>query len=147
MAKAIREKCCGAVVFKRKGSKINVLIVRQLAGHWGFPKGQQKPGENEHETTVREVFEETGVEIEFLDDFREETHYISRTGYAKDVVYFMAKRTGGKEEPQPEEISEVKWVSLTEAIMLLTYDFDAVILRKALRFMKDNEIEEFSDSL
>ena len=42
MAKSAVEKSCGAVVVKRKGSKIFVLIVRQMEGHWGFPKGHMK---------------------------------------------------------------------------------------------------------
>lgn len=147
MAKGTVEKSCGAVVLKRKGSKIFVLIVRQLEGHWGFPKGHMKDYESEKETALREVHEETGVEFEFYNQFREATHYKLKSGNMKEVVYFMGKRSGGKEEPQEDEISEVRWVPLTDAIILLTYDTDAVILRKAMRFIKDNALEEYTEIL
>lgn len=146
MAKSAVEKSCGAVVVKRKGSKMFVLIVRQMEGHWGFPKGHMKDYESEQDTAAREVLEETGVEFEFYSNFREETHYKLKSGNMKNVVYFMGRRTGGKEEPQENEISEVRWVPLTDAIILLTYDTDAVVLRKAMRYIKDN-IEEYSDIL
>lgn len=147
MAKNIAEKSCGAVVIRRRGSKSYVLIVRQLAGHWGFPKGHPKKDESEHDTAAREVAEETGVEFEFLKSFREKTQYQLKNGNMKEVVYFMGVRTGGVEEPQEDEISEVRWVPLSEAIILLTYDDDAVVLRKAMRYMKDNELEDFADTL
>ena len=140
------EKSCGGVLFTRQENTIRYLIIRHLAVHWGFPKGHMKDYESEQDTAAREVLEETGVEFEFYSNFREETHYKLKSGNMKNVVYFMGRRTGGKEEPQENEISEVRWVPLTDAIILLTYDTDAVVLRKAMRYIKDN-IEEYSDIL
>ena len=40
------EKSCGAVIIKNN----KVLVLQQVAGHWGFPKGHVEKGETEVET-------------------------------------------------------------------------------------------------
>ncbi|NLG24694.1 MAG: NUDIX domain-containing protein, partial [Clostridiales bacterium] len=51
------EKSCGAVVWRRAARGREVLVIRQRAGHWGFPKGHVKPGETERQTALREIRE------------------------------------------------------------------------------------------
>ena len=129
-----REKSCGAILIDRQDDQIRTLIVRQNAGHWGFPKGHGEGDESEFETAFREVREETGYKIRRYGEFRDETHYSPRPGVMKDVVYFMAEVTGGKQKRQKEEISEICWVSLLDAVAVLTFDNDAMLLRKAIRY-------------
>ena len=50
----------GAVVV-RKGAVL--LVHRPKYDDWSFPKGKQDPGEHDVATAVREVLEETGVEV------------------------------------------------------------------------------------
>lgn len=142
MTAEAREKSCGAIVCKIQDGDIYTLVIRQNDGHWGFPKGHVEDQETEQETARREVREETGVKIRFIDGFREETHYSPRPGVQKDVVYFMANPDGGKLCAQEEEISELHWVRLVDAAALLTYDNDANLLRKAVRFLKETESEQ-----
>ena len=59
-----QEKSCGAVVYRDGKNGFEWLLIRQNQGHWCFPKGHVKDGENEHETAFREVKEETGLLIE-----------------------------------------------------------------------------------
>ena len=54
-----REKSCGAILIDHQDDQIKTLIVRQNAGHWGFPKGHVEGDETEFETAFREVREET----------------------------------------------------------------------------------------
>ena len=51
----------------------------------------------------------------------------------------MAEVTGGKQKRQKEEISEICWVSLLDAVAVLTFDNDAMLLRKAIRYLKDHD--------
>ena len=62
-----QEKSCGAVVFKRqKDGTSKYLVLHYGAGHWDFPKGKQEKNENEEQTALREIKEETGIdEIDF----------------------------------------------------------------------------------
>ena len=53
------EKSCGAVVFRIGERGPEALVIHQNAGHWGFPKGHVEPGEDEEQTALREILEET----------------------------------------------------------------------------------------
>jgi 8-oxo-dGTP pyrophosphatase MutT (NUDIX family) len=137
----VKEKSCGAVIFRRK-KDIEVLVIRQNQGHWCFPKGHVEGDESEQETAKREVKEETGLKIRFLFGFREETSYSPKPGVTKDVIYFAAEEDGGRLKKQKSEVSEIVWVPLHEASALLTYENDRQLFMKAYRFYRDFEGRE-----
>ena len=137
----LMEKSCGAVVVRRRQGKVYTLMIRQNQGHWCFPKGHVEGEENEFETDEREVLEETGLKVRFIDGFRESVVYSPRDNVMKEAVYFLAEPCGGKEKKQDEEISEMHWADTLEALALITYDNDAVLFRKAMRFLKNQEDE------
>lgn len=136
------EKSCGAVILNQITDKPEVLLIRQKQGHWCFPKGHVEEGETEHETAKREVKEETGYDISFIDGFREKTTYSPKEDVEKEVVYFLACKTGGEAKVQEEEVSEIRWVSLIDASALMTYDNDADILRRAVYTIRHLGSEE-----
>ena len=55
-----------------------ILLRHRFGGHWSFPKGHVEQGENEQQTAMREVKEETGVSITLLDGFRESVEYFPK---------------------------------------------------------------------
>lgn len=137
-----KEKSCGSVIF-RKDNELQVLVIRQNQGHWCFPKGHVEKDETERETALREVREETGLTIRFLNGFREETHYSPREGVEKDVVWFIGTPTSGELKRQKEEVAEILWVGIVEGSALLTYENDKRMFRKAVKFMKELDNGEF----
>lgn len=140
--KELKEKSCGAVIFRRT-PQLEVLVIRQNEGHWCFPKGHVEAGETEEETARREVKEETGLEIRFLSGFREETHYSPKEGVEKDVVWFVAGPTSNDMKRQKEEVAELLWVNMVDASALLTYENDRQLFRKALKFVKELDSGEY----
>ncbi len=85
-----REKSAGAVVFNKKTKKY--LLLHYPTGHWDFPKGHVEKGEDEQMAARREIFEETGIEVDLLFGFREIIKYHFRdrgTLIEKRVVYFL----------------------------------------------------------
>ena len=127
-----QEKSCGALCFLMQDGVRRVLMVKHRAGgHWAFPKGHVERGETEQQTACREVMEETGVPIEIEAGFRETTSYSPCRGVMKEVVYFRARALGADTRPQPEEIRIARFVPVTEAMALLTYDADRRLLEKA----------------
>jgi len=76
--------------------------------------------------------------VKYVDGFRETTAYSPKPGVMKEVVYFLAEPDGGEEKVQVEEVSEMKWVSIIDAMALVTYENDAALLRKAVRFVKEH---------
>lgn len=113
------EKSCGAVIFNDEDK---VLIVKHNAGHWDFPKGHMEEGETEKQTALREVKEETNIDIDILEDYRYESHYSPKENVEKTVVFFLAKSKSDKLVKQDAEIANIGWFSNSEALDILTYD-------------------------
>ncbi len=133
----LKEKSCGALVCRNDIDGVMILILRhKLGGHWSFPKGHVEPGETERQTALREVREETGLDINILGHFREVVTYSPKPGVDKDVVYFLGVTEQEKTAMQPEEVSEIRWVNLAEAHVFLTYHNDKQLLRSAKKYIK-----------
>jgi 8-oxo-dGTP pyrophosphatase MutT (NUDIX family) len=133
-----QEKSCGALVFRKNSGETEVLIIRQVQGHWCFPKGHVEKKETEHETALREIKEETGLSVTIIDGFRETLSYSPKAGVWKEVVYFIAGNPKGKVKVQEEELSEIHWVSVGKARSLITYSNDASMFEKALSYLNDH---------
>ena len=89
----IREKSCGAVIYLKKEDQTKYLLLNYAAGHWDFVKGNVEPNENEKETVVRELKEETAItDATFIEGFKETIAYFyRRQGLTvhKEVVFFV----------------------------------------------------------
>lgn len=132
------EKSCGAVVFARIDGKIKYLLVANLEGVWGFPKGHMENGETEIETALREVYEETNLKIKLIGDFKTmDEHLIpSKKDTIKQIVYFLGEFDDYEKIVfQKEELSGVKLVDYEEAIGMFQYESSKRILMKANEFL------------
>ncbi|MBP0965638.1 MAG: bis(5'-nucleosyl)-tetraphosphatase [Huintestinicola sp.] len=128
----ILEKSCGAIVYRRHHGNLEILLIKHVnSGHWSFPKGHVEEGETEVETALREVKEETGIDIIIDPTFRETVTYFPRKDTQKVVVYFIAKAKNFEYVPQEEEIAQIKWVDICHATSVLTYENDKTIVNKA----------------
>lgn len=121
------EKSCGAIIFN--GNK--VLVLQQTAGHWGFPKGHVEANETEVETAIREIKEETNLDVEINEKFRYLESYSPEEGVEKDVIYFLAKMKSGEIRAQEEEVQKIEWLSYENALERLTYNNSKQLLKKA----------------
>ena len=114
------EKSCGAIIFNDKNE---VLLIKQNSGNWGFPKGHMEKGETEVQTAIREIKEETNVDIEINENYRYELSYLQREDMTKTVVYFVAKEiNNNKIKLQDIELQNYKWTKPEEVANTLTYD-------------------------
>ena len=67
------EKACGAIIFTNENNVRKYILLCGhgiYKGYYGFPKGHVEEGETERETALREVKEETGLDVVLYDDFR-----------------------------------------------------------------------------
>lgn len=124
------EKSCGAIIYKKENEEYYLLMVMHInGGHWSFPKGHVENGETEEETARREIKEETHLDVKLDTSFRHVVTYSPKPGVTKDVVYFMAEPISNTLIAQAEEISQIKWIKLEEAIGIVSFDNDRNLIK------------------
>lgn len=134
----LHEKSCGAVVYRKYHGNTEILLIKHInSGHWSFPKGHVEPGESEYETAQREIKEETDIDVIIDPTFRETVTYSPKKDTVKVVVYFLAKAKNIDFHPQENEIAEIRWVDISYASSILTYENDKTIVSKAKAAIKE----------
>lgn len=131
-----KEKSCGAIVINKNNK---ILLVHHNAGHWDFPKGHIENRETEEQTAIREVKEETNIDIIINNKYRYTTSYSPKENVIKEVVYFLAQNIDEDKNPQLEEVSEVKWFTFEEAMNTITYENSKEILNKLKRDIEEEK--------
>lgn len=106
-----------------------LLVHRPRYNDWSLPKGKLDDGESPLETAIREVREETGYEVE-------PGAYAGSCGYMvkdrpKTVLYWVMTPRKQFEIEDREEVSELVWLPVAEALQRLTYTLEKEILEKA----------------
>jgi 8-oxo-dGTP pyrophosphatase MutT (NUDIX family) len=134
--KTERVTSAGGVVMRRGEAGLEVLLCgRSSDGLWALPKGTPEEGETLEQTALREVREETGVEVEADGLVGEVRYWFSRpqegVRYFKTVVHYLLRPVGGDPSLHDHEFDEVRWFPVAEALKLLTYRNEAKILRRA----------------
>ena len=123
----------GAVVTRKGLEGREVLLVhRPKYDDWSFPKGKQDPGEHVATTAVREVLEETGVEIRLGRPLRPQVYKVSG-GRAKTVHYWVGHAVGDDGVSSfvtNEEVDDLGWFSADSAAERLTYLDDISLLEQ-----------------
>lgn len=141
----------GAVIWRKKDRKIQVLVVhRPMWDDWSFPKGKAKKGESLHECCIREMREETGLDV-VLGVPLGRQHYTIAGGRTKEVRYWLAE-VADKSHPavklrpkvglaSKKEVDDVRWVTIKQAKKLLTHEGDRTILRLMKDLWSDDKHE------
>lgn len=129
----IYEKSCGFVVYKESSGVREYLLVSALNGKYGFPKGHVERGETEYETAVRELKEETNLEVRFVDGFRRQIEYRlpQKRDTMKRCVYFLGEYTEGEIICQEEEVLDAVFVDFDQAMQIIPFTNARAVLQEA----------------
>jgi len=110
-----------------------ILLIKRdtipFKGYWALPGGRMDPGETIEQTIVREVKEETGLDVVIVSKVGE---YLEK-GIKDDVDYeyyptcFVVKPVGGEIKKQDSEIQEIKQFKLTNLPAPLAFEHDLMI--------------------
>ncbi len=128
------EKSAGAVVFHGGKSREYLLI---LSTYWEFPKGQVEQDESETQAALREVREETRLDVQLVPGFRHEINYFYQRGGSlikKQVVYFLA-HAADMNVTVSWEHSEAKWLGFDGALKELRFENARQVLTRAEEFL------------
>lgn len=144
--KVERPVSAGGVVYRTKGQGLQILLCGWgTPSSWVLPKGTPDPGESLEQTALREVQEETGLEV-VIRDYVDRTQYwftgdSGRVRYHKTVHFYLMTPVGGALSLHDPEFETVQWFSAGEAVKAMTYTNDARIVKKALAMIRAEAVQ------
>jgi len=150
-ARAADRGCVGVVARLRSGTAISAggIVVRhgpagpelivgkrrrdRVGVTWSLPKGTPIPGESLEQTALREVWEETGLEVRITGplDLIEYRFVQAGVRIHKTVHYWLMEPTGGDLAGHDHEFDEVRWASFDEADAILSFETERGLVRLA----------------
>lgn len=139
-SKTVRATSCGGILLRDAAGSIEICLGRRQrtmgrsGTTWSLPKGTPNDGETVDETALREVAEETGLEVRILGPVGAIEYFFSQKGERihKTVHYFLMEATGGSLDAHDHEFDEVRWMPIDEARRLMTFETERQIVEEAL---------------
>lgn len=125
----------GGVVYRYGVDGLEVALAgRRSDGTWVFPKGQPDGDETLVETALREVREETGLQVRAISPLGQVEYWFAAgpERVRKAVHFYLMEPTGGDTSLHDHEYDEVRWVPVGEARRMLTFDTYREVLDRAL---------------
>ena len=129
----------GAVILDSQ----RVLLARRghapLEGHWSLPGGMVELGEGLEAALVREVFEETGLQVdvgpvvEVLD--RIERTADDRVAYHYVIIDYLCRSRGGQ-PARGSDAAEVCWADVADLAQYGLTEEATAVIQKAVRMSR-----------
>lgn len=134
------EVATGAVIYTRIAGELRYLLVQSKDRHfWGFSKGHVEAGEMKEAAAIREIKEETNLDVTVNTDFTAETRYPLKNGKTKISIFYVSEVAPDVETTkQLAEISAIQWFDYETALNTLTFDNLKDVLRKANTYLTQN---------
>jgi 8-oxo-dGTP diphosphatase len=131
----------GAVLWRpgsgKSAKSIEIAVIhRPRYDDWSLPKGKVDPGETAPVAAVREVLEETGHHCYLGRCLAIVTYPIDQG--VKKVHYWAATSTGGAFVPG-NEVDELLWLPVSDAMKKLGYPQDRKVLRRFVKQPPDTK--------
>ncbi len=118
----IKEKSCGAILYRYHKGKRQFLLIHQLHGDFiGFPKGHQEFNESDVKTAMREVYEETHIKSFLFGDIQTRMLYQIRNEIEKEVVLFLGIPLSSQIMKQDAEVKRAFWIDEADVLHTLTH--------------------------
>ena len=126
----MKEVSAGCIVY-RENSKIYLIMILDRFGYWTFPKGKVEENEALEMTAIREVKEETGIDVEierYIGDTHYEYNHPEKGPVEKTVHWYLARALSYDISSAYGEITRAEWIELEKAKVLASYETDRKIL-------------------
>ena len=166
--RTLREISCGGVVYRELNGTTEVALIR-VGPRWCLPKGQVERGEEHQETALREVKEETGLDGEVVAEIGDISYWFTgvvqrgspprsfdpealdggrsrgrdknaeSVKIFKRVYFYLIHYLGGDVSQHDQEVEEVCWLPISEAVKRLSYPTERQMMTKAVALLGSNQ--------
>jgi len=116
---------CGAITWRVREGALELLLIKQFEHKetWGIPKGHINSDETFEGCAIREVFEETGVQVVLSSEMLDCHAHMKKE--VKRVIAFLAvpkDQNAVLSSTGPEsEVADVKWIQADRLPPIVAY--------------------------
>lgn len=140
--RARREVSSGGVVIRRRGGRVEYLLIEDAYGRWALPKGKVQSRESPEQTALREVGEETGLTDLMLLAILPAVQYVYTDPQGmlvfKTVHFFLFEAPPDAEPaPDPSEVGDARWFDARGMLKHSGYDDSQETLKRAIELAGD----------
>jgi 8-oxo-dGTP pyrophosphatase MutT (NUDIX family) len=140
--KTLREFSAGGLIWRQPnaGGKAEVVLVRPAGKEtWVMPKGGLESKETIEQAAMRECEEETGLKVSIDRPLGEVAYFYARRESAggplfrifKRVSFFLMHYHGGDPNRHDDEIEDVRWFGIDEAVRKASHRNERELIVKA----------------
>ncbi|MSQ23463.1 MAG: NUDIX hydrolase [Chloroflexi bacterium] len=133
--KTVQDVSSGGVVARIIEGGVEVVLVRRLAPErWGLPKGAVETAESIDQTALREVKEETGLDVRIVEPLPEISYWFFASGarHRKTVHFYLLESIGGDTADHDWEHDKVEWLPAAEALRRISFPNERSVLETAV---------------
>jgi 8-oxo-dGTP pyrophosphatase MutT (NUDIX family) len=119
----------GGAVWRDGPNGLEVLLVhRPRYDDWSLPKGKAEPGEDDVDTAIREVAEETGLVCTVGGELAR-IRYFDHNDRPKVVRYWAMTPLDATQPFHPNpEVDEITWVPVADVATRMSYERDRPVI-------------------
>ena len=135
--RAVTATSAGGIVIRHESGRAWLVVGSRRRDRdgwtWTLPKGTPEAGETREETALREVAEETGLEVRISAPLDSIEYWFIQSGQRihKTVHYFLMDPIGGDLAGHDHEFEQVRWVTFAEANSMLTFETERGLVARA----------------
>jgi 8-oxo-dGTP pyrophosphatase MutT (NUDIX family) len=132
-------RAAGFIVYKKEHDTVYFLLLHYNAGHWDFAKGKVEKSESLAEAAQRELFEETALRPDVIEDFSYTLHYAlphpDGSSHPKEVTLFLTTVHDERVQLSDEHIA-YSWFAADNALARLTHTNAQEALMSAVHYLE-----------
>lgn len=121
------EQKAGALIYARSGDELYFAMVHDIFGYWTLSKGSTEEGETPEQAAIREVKEETNLDIKIVDKIGESEYIANHPTQGKirkHVTFFLGESAYVPVTLENDSggLDDVRWFTVAEVAGLKMYD-------------------------